>query len=156
VSDERYIWVNRWNDFQHYKPDPKRGPAWIKNHTSQLHDERYLRLTDRQRSLLHDVRMLFATFRGRLSYSTPTLARQRGLQTRDADVKALVAAGFILILSREGLDQALEHFYKRSRAEVEVEKEEEKTPNPNPAVDVAENGAHSLPELDLILKDMPL
>lgn len=140
TTSESWIWIRRWNDFQHYKPNPERGPAWIKNHTAQMHDERYLDLTDRQRSLLHDLRMMFATFRGRLSHDLAMISRQRNRQTRHEDVKALVDAGYITILSREGLDRALDNFYKRSRAEVEVEKEEEKPPTPTQTS--TPNGCH--------------
>lgn len=158
-TPELWIWVSKWATFQHYKPDPERGPAWIKTHTAQLADDRYLQLTDRQRSLLHDLRMMFATFRGRLAYDRRMIARQRNLQTRDEDLKSLVSAGLIVILSRESLERNLEQFYSRSRAEVEVE--EEKNPSlPQPSL---YNGAEptdddipiGLPDLGLVLKDMP-
>jgi hypothetical protein len=108
VPPDLFIWIPRWRDFQHYKPDPERGPAWIKTHTAQLADDGYLELTDRQRSLLHDLRMMFATFRGRLAYDRRRIARQRNLQTRDDDVKALVDAGLLQLVSRATLEQSLD------------------------------------------------
>lgn len=136
MPPEQFIWITRWRDFQHYKPNPDRGPAWIKTHTAQLADDRYLQLTDRQRALLHDLRMMFATFRGRLVYDRRMITRQRNVQTRDDDIKALTNAGLVDICSRYVLELRLEHFYTGSIPELEVEKEEDKPPYPNPVVDV--------------------
>lgn len=127
MTDEVYIWIAKWKQFQHYKPDPERGPKWIKDYTAQLDDTRYLDLTDRQRALLRDIRDVFATYRGRLPYDTRTITRERHSQTRDADLKALNHAGFLDIISRETLEQRLEEFYSGSSAEVEVEVEKEQT-----------------------------
>jgi hypothetical protein len=136
-TPELWIWVNRWPEFQHYKPDPERGPAWIKTHTAQLSDDRYLKLTDRQRALLHDLRMLFATFRGRLAYDRAMIARQRNLQTRDEDLNTLIQAGLLVILSRASLDHALEQFYSNSRAEKKKRREElDIEPNPPQPVQI--------------------
>ena len=44
MNDELWIWVTRWDDFQHYTPEPDRAPAWIKSYTKQLDDDRYLSL----------------------------------------------------------------------------------------------------------------
>ena len=136
MPPKTYIWISRWEDFQHYRPRRDRGPAWIKTHTSQLSDSRYLELTDRQRSLLHDLRMMFATFRGRLTHDCAMLARQRNAQTRRDDVEALVHAGHIEVVSREVLEKRLEHFFKSRSPEVEVEEEKEKEEptHPNPIV----------------------
>lgn len=127
----QYIWIVRWRDFQHYKPNRDRGPAWIKTHTAQLHDERYLRLTNRQRGLLHDLRMVFATTRGRLPLDAPMIARARHCHTRDDDLAALNHAGLIEFVSRATLDQRLRHLYRSSIPEKELEKEQKKNP-PNP------------------------
>ncbi len=114
-TDDQYIWISRWEEFQHYAPNPERGPAWIKNYTAQLSDERYLDLTDRQRALLHDVRAVFAVTRGRLSRSTAVVSRHRHRQTFRSDLDALNDAGLIEFCSREVLEQRLEMFYSRSR-----------------------------------------
>ena len=126
---DEYVWITRWEEFQHYAPRRDRGPAWIKDHTAQLDDERYLDLTDRQRALLGDIRRVFAMTRGRLSRDTRTISRHRHAQTRDADLVALNHAGFIEFVSREALDHRLEKFYA-SRAparsqEAEAEAEED-------------------------------
>ena len=93
MSDDRYVWITRWEDFQHYEPRRDRGPAWIKDHTAQLSDERYLRLTDRQRALLQDLRRGFAMTRGRLPDDCRMITRQRNSQTRRSDLDALNDAG---------------------------------------------------------------
>jgi hypothetical protein len=108
---EQYIWISRWEDFQHYAPKRDRGPAWIKDYTAQLSDERYLRLTDRQRALLRDLRDVFATMRGRLPDDAAMITRQRNSQTRRGDLSALNRAGFIQFLSRRSLEHRLDEFY---------------------------------------------
>ncbi len=130
TGEKTYVWICRWEEFQHYPPDRNRGPAWIKDYTSQLDDERYLCLTDRQRALLRDLRDIFATMRGRLSDDCAMIARRRNAQTRRSDLEALNHAGLIEFLSREALDQALDKFYTsrarpRTRREVEEETERE-------------------------------
>lgn len=131
---ERWIWIVRWPEFQHYTPERDRAPAWIKDYPRQLDDARYLRLTDRQRALLGDLRRVFATMRGRLPDDAAMIARRRGRQTRDVDLEALSHAGLIEFCSRQVLDQRLEKLYAsraRPRAREEVEGEEERsTPLP--------------------------
>jgi hypothetical protein len=161
---ERYIWISRWEEFQHYRPERDRAPAWIKDYTKQLDDDRYLELTDRQRALLRDLRDLFALKRGRLSvdvratsepqlgheratteprlsYDLAAISRRRNRQTYRADLKALKSAGFIEVLSRPTLELRLEKFYSPSsppRARIEVEVEEERTLSRD--VDATRNG----------------
>lgn len=60
TTGDMYVWITRWDEFQHYKPERDRAPAWIKDYTKQMNDDRYLRLTDRQRALLRDLRDVFA------------------------------------------------------------------------------------------------
>ncbi len=122
-----YIWISRWREFQHYRPNPERGPAWIKAYTAQLSDERYLELTDRQRALLHDLRHVYAMTRGRLRRDVRTISRYRQRQTRDADLEALNHAGLVEFISRQTLDQRLDELYSDSSLDKEVDKE---PPNP--------------------------
>jgi hypothetical protein len=138
MTENTFIWISRWREFQHYKPDPSRGPAWIKSHTSQLSDDRYLNLTARQRALLHDLRHMFATFRLRLGYDKRMITRQRNAQTFHTDIEALVDAGLLELVSRATLEQRLEELYSRPRAEVEVEKRREE-PTPTLPVDVTDS-----------------
>lgn len=127
MNDDTYIWINRWEDFQHYPPRRDRGPAWIKSYSAQLDDERYWRLSNRQRALLHDLRHMFATMRARLPHDRRMIEARRQAETRHADLQALNQAGFIIVCSRQELDQRLDNLYA-SRVpahsqEEEVEKE---------------------------------
>jgi hypothetical protein len=59
------------------------------------------------------------------------IAAQRNATTYHADIEALNHAGFIRVLSREELDEALEKFYAsraRPRARKKEEEEKEKEP----------------------------
>ena len=126
MADPEYIWITRWEDFQHYQPVRERGPAWIKDYTAQLDDERYLRLTDRQRALLRDLRDIFAASRGWVSHDAPMIARRRNAQTRHVDLLALNHAGFIEFHSRASLELTLEKFYASRAPARSQEVEEEK------------------------------
>jgi len=123
VPDRDWIWISRWQDFQHYQPERDRPPAWIKTYPKQLDDWRYLQLTNRQRALLADLRQMFATSQAQLRHDRGTIEARRQAETRHADLEALNHAGFIEFLSRDALDAALEKLYAsrapaRSRREV--------------------------------------
>jgi hypothetical protein len=128
MEHDEWIWICRWEEFQHYPPERDRPPAWIKDYPKQMLDDRYLQLTDRQRALIRDLRDVFSMTHGRLADDRRMIARRRGVHTRDADLQALNDAGLIEIVSRETLDQRLEKFYAsrarpRARREVESSKE---------------------------------
>ncbi len=148
-----YIWVNRWDEFQSFQK--KRGkpwaPPWIKTYTAQLVDNRYLDLTDRQRALLHDLRMIFAMTSGRLRYDTRTISFHRHRRTCDADLEALNHAGLISFCSGTVLEQRRNMFWNRSNPEVEVEVDK------TLGVDLTSNGAcgKELPDTAGILKGLP-
>ncbi len=171
MTVDLWIWISRWDEFQHYKPERDRGPAWIKDYTKQMLDSRYLQLTDRQRALLRDMRDVFAMTAGRLPDDHAVIARHRHRQTRDADLKALNHAGFIESVSRETLENRLEKLYasrapaRSSEVEVEEEKDQEPSFSPTEArTDEAQehepkNGwtEMSLDDIDFqnIVKDVP-
>lgn len=127
MSDQ-WIWIAKWDEFQHYKPEPHKPPAWIKDYTKQLRDDRYLALTDRQRALLRDLRDVFAVTFGRVPRDTRAVSRHRHSQTLNSDIDALNHAGFIDIISREVLEQRLEHFYSPLKSK--SKKESKETPLP--------------------------
>src|SRR6266540_3061047 len=131
-DDLLFIWICRWDEFQHYRPERDRPPAWIKTYTKQMHDARYLELPDRARALLHDLRHVFAVTAGQLSRDTRVVSQHRHRQTFRADLERLNHAGFIDFISRETLDQRLEELYSppRARVEVEVEVEDKNPPTP--------------------------
>ena len=150
-TDHEYIWISRWEEFQHYPPDRDRAPAWIKTYTKQLSDDRYRDLTSAQRALLHDLRIELARSHGRLTSEPRRLTQRLGMRVTSAQLTSLNHAGFIEFLSRESLELALEKFYTsraRDRAhhgDVEAEEEQEQEQN-LPAKATASvgatNGAH--------------
>jgi hypothetical protein len=115
----KYIWVTRWEEFQHYRPDPKRGPAWIKAYTAQLDDERYLALNDKQRCVLHELRIAFANTRGKLPKDTRFLSRMLAQRVTEPTLQRLNQAGFIEFVSRPSLERRLDLLYSRSRSKKE-------------------------------------
>jgi hypothetical protein len=132
LSEPLYIWITRWEEFQHYAPRRDRGPAWIKTYTAQLDDDRYLSLSNAERSLLVDLRLMFASMRGRVPFDVRSLSARRRQRTLNASLERLNRAGLVEFISRDTLDQRLERLYA-SRApapsqevEVEVEVEKEK------------------------------
>lgn len=159
MSDPLYVWISRWSDFQHYKPERDRPPAWIKAYTKQLDDDTYLELTGTQRAILHDLRSAFARSHGKLAADTRRLSARIGLQVTSRTLERLNHAGFIELLSRETLDQRLDELYgnssphTRPRARIEGEEElEEDPPNPphsgglNPRANGTNPRAHAAAE----------
>jgi len=135
VSDDLYIWVNRWDEFQTYQE--KRGkkwvPPWIKTYPRQLDDERYYKLTDAQKLLLHELRLVFSSASLWVPFDTSWLCRKLGRKVRKDSIEALNHAGLITICSRTVLERFQDAFWNGSTLEVEVdlEVEEEQTDRPN-------------------------
>lgn len=131
TDTREYIWISRWEEFQHYKPERDRAPAWIKAYTKPLDDDRYLKLSTHSRGLLHDLRMAFARAHGELPMNTRQLSHRLHYRVTTPHIELLNHAGFIDILSRQTLEQRLEELYSdsspraRPRAHREVEREEE-------------------------------
>jgi hypothetical protein len=95
MSDEVWIVIPKWEEFQHYKD---RSPTWIKNYTRLLSDDAYLNLTYAQRGLLHGIWILRAS-----ANEAPTSTRTKHLLTTNKaearhfrnNLEALNHAGFI-------------------------------------------------------------
>lgn len=133
---DAWIWICRWEDFQHYRPERDRAPAWIKSYTKQLDDDRYRRLSLHQRGVLDSLRIAFAQAHGKLSADTRQLSYRVGGRVAVVQLKALCDAGLIAIVSRDVLEQRLEALYNKSspharpRAREEGEEELEDPPTP--------------------------
>lgn len=108
---EDWIWISRWEDFQHYQPERDRAPAWIKQYTKQLDDDRYTDLSPRRRALLNDLRVAFARTSGRLRATTQVLSKRTLSRVFSSDLRALNDAGFIEFVSRPMLEERLERVY---------------------------------------------
>jgi hypothetical protein len=128
-----WVSVVGWRRFQHYDPS-KRQPPWIKTYTELLDDEDYLKLTARQRAILHGIWLAYASSRCELGASPVRLASRLGLdgvQRRDLD--SLSSAGFIEIVASKTLAEGYHDASPRAHAsetetETETETEEVSTP----------------------------
>lgn len=152
MSDERWIVIPRWDDFQHYST---RDPVWIKNHRRLLHDDAYRALTLPQRGVLHGLWLLYAASGREIRDSTLSVSRQLGGRVSRATLEALNDAGFIEFSASKPLASCL----PREETEREKIKSEATTTsdpqgyeqgNPQEAVD---NGARSLDELRADVED---
>lgn len=115
-----FIAIRNWRKFQHYDP-AKRRPLWIKNYTELLDDENYLKLSSRQRGILHAIWLAAASTRSVLGSSPARLGRIIGDPTvRRRDITSLSHAGYIRIFASKELAER----YQDASPEVEKEKEE--------------------------------
>lgn len=155
AAGEQWIWITRWEEFQHYTPERDRAPAWIKTYTRQLDDDRYLDLSAYARAVLHDLRMMFARSLGKLTTDTRQLSGRAGYKITTPALESLVHAGLIEVCSREVLEERLDQLYSRSsprarpRAREEVEEEVEGPLTPAEAGDdsrtpTTDNGSDAL------------
>ena len=157
MSDDLYIWVNRWDEFQTYQE--KRGkkwvPPWIKTYPRQLDDERYYKLTDAQKLLLHELRLVFSSASLWVPFDTSWLCRKLGRKVRKDSIEALNHAGLITICSRTVLERFQDAFWNGSTLEVELEEELTHSPptttTPSDDIDfqAADNGGAWSTELDI-------
>ena len=139
-----WISVRNWRKFQHYDPN-KRAPIWIKNYTDLLDDEDYLRLTARQRSILHGIWLLYAASRCKLGSSPALLGQRLGDESvRTRDIESLVHAGWIDIVASKTLAEGYQH------ASPEVEREVEREAKAVTSIHTPETngpGLHDIQEL---------
>jgi hypothetical protein len=131
MADE-WIWIVRWEEFQHYAPDRDQAPAWIKTYTKQHDDDGYRALTAGQRALLHDLRLGFARSHFKLRSYPAQLTQRFGLRVTSAQLAALNHAGLIEIVSREVLEQRLEMLYASRAPARSRRSREEEEPSPTP------------------------
>jgi hypothetical protein len=144
-----WISVRNWRKFQHYDP-AKRAPKWIKVYAELMSDDAFLQLTLPQRGILVSIWLEYASARCALRGETASLSRRIGGRVTSAQLKALTDAGFIDIVASKTLADG----YQDASPEVEVEVEEEK--NPSLPTSTYNGEPHELPDLQHILRDMPL
>lgn len=96
MTDERWIVIPNWAEFQHYK---NRDPSWIKAYTRLLSDDAWMSLTHHQRGILLGLWLIYARSDGQIRGSTVTVTRQLGGDTGQRvttrDLEALNHAGLI-------------------------------------------------------------
>jgi len=95
APDERWIVVNKWDEFQH--PDALRtgNIPWLKTFTRLLSDDAYLGLNAGERAVLHGIWLEYARSRGQLRLAHGSLTRRLNLKVRQEHLDALNHAGFI-------------------------------------------------------------
>ena len=124
-----WIVVHKWNEFQHYKD---RTVPWIKFYSELLHDEEWLGLPPRTRSLLCGIWLLYMHSRCSLRALPRRLAGTLNQQVRQSDLERLVQAGFITIESRPRLEHVqMASRPTRTREEKEEEVQEQEQPHTN-------------------------
>lgn len=99
MTDDLWIVIPRWEDFQHRDSARSQVPPWIKDHTEQLSKDDYLDLTFAQRGLLGDIRKEYARSRRELSGNTLRLSRRLGQKVTKKMLQPLIDAGFITIVA---------------------------------------------------------
>lgn len=142
MTDELYIWVNRWEDFQSFQT--KRGkpwaPPWVKLHTSILDQPAFLDLTPETRMLLVGIWALFGRTRGTITKDTRRLSQQLAQRVTKRQLERLNHAGFVSFCSGTVLEQRRATFWNRSSLEVEESREEK---NPKAVTSTYNGGAAS-------------
>ena len=142
-----WISVRNWRKFQHYDP-AKRAPKWIKVYGELMHDDDFRSLSGFRRGLLISLWLEYSLSRTCLRLDLKMLNRSLGLDSKMSDWKALQDAGFIDILASKPLADC----YQDASLEVEVEEEK----NPSLPTSTYNGEPHELPDLQHILRDMPL
>lgn len=97
MSDERWIVVRNWNEYQH--PDVLRTkvPAWIKLSNGILHNEEFLELDFRRRAIFLLLLSEYSMSRGQLTNNTRSLSRRLHGRVLKSDIESFVQAGFITL-----------------------------------------------------------
>jgi hypothetical protein len=115
---ERYIWIPRWDEFQHYKD---RQPPWIKVYTRLLHDDDYLNLSGHRRSILHGLWLVFASSSRRVRLDSRSLSARLQIRITSEDLKALNRAGFVEVVASRTLAERLQDARPETETETETE-----------------------------------
>jgi hypothetical protein len=110
MSEEQWIVVPKWNEFQHYKD---RVPVWIKLHLELADKDEWRRLTLAERGLLVSIWIAFARTRGVVRASElPTFVTA---STRQKHLTSLSDAGFIRIRASRPLAQRRERIKEKKK-----------------------------------------
>jgi len=95
MSDERWIVIPKWDDYQHRDAARSLVPAWLKLHTELGSKPEFLELSHHLRGVLLGLWIEYARSKRQLRDSTVTLTRQLGQRVTRRDVDSLSHAGFI-------------------------------------------------------------
>lgn len=122
MSDvERWIVIDRWDDFQH--PDVLRSgvPPWIKTYTGLLAKDEFLDLSHHLRGVLLGLWLEYARARRQLRGSTSALSRRLGQRVTTRDLEALNDAGWLHFVASK---PASKDASRPASLEVEVDKKD--------------------------------
>lgn len=132
-TPERWIVIDRWDDFQH--PDAGRSGVtpWIKSYTRLLSNDDFLELSHHLRGVLFGLWLEYARARRQLGGSPVALTRRLGQRVTTRDLDTLNHAGFIhFVASKPQAERK-----QPASLEVEVEKKDlartRATPQSKPA-----------------------
>jgi len=127
MTDDLYIWINRWDEFQtyHKKRDKIWAPPWIKLYPRLLTDPDFLALTESSQLILVKLFMLFSKSRQSVSKDTRMLSHLLHQRVTNRQLESLNHAGYISFCSRTVLEQRRAAFWNRSIRDVEVEEDKE-------------------------------
>ncbi len=116
MSDDRWIWIPNWDEFQHYK---KRDPTWIKCYARLMSKDEFLGLAAAERGILLCVWLEYAKSRAKLRANHTWLSRRFNVTVRQKHIESLIHAGFIEVVASNVLAQR----YQDASPEKEKEKE---------------------------------
>jgi len=119
-TPERWIVIDRWDDFQH--PDAGRSGVtpWIKSYTRLLSNDDFLELSHHIRGVLFGLWLEYARARRQLGGSPVALTRRLGQRVTTRDLDTLNHAGFIhFVASKPQAERK-----QPASLEVEVEKKD--------------------------------
>lgn len=121
MSEDRWIVIPKWDEFQHRDMARSSVPPWIKTYTKLMGDDDFLSLSFHLRGVLVSLWLEYATARRQLRDSTVALTRRLGQRVTTRDLETLNHAGFITFsASRPASSFASEP----ASLEVEVEKKD--------------------------------
>lgn len=123
MSDERWIVIPRWDEFQHPDAGRSRTLPWIKSYTRLLSDDNYLSLTAHQRAILHGLWLEYARSGRQLRLTTGSLSARLSLRVMTRDIEALNHAGFIELSASKPASQPASN-------PASLDKRRERTPLP--------------------------
>lgn len=92
MSQDLWIIVPRWTEFQHYRD---RDPKWIKVYNNLLSSDDYLDLSGHRRAVLHGLWLAYAASGCELRLNTRSLSRRLQLKVTSADLDALEGGSWI-------------------------------------------------------------
>lgn len=90
----KFLKVNNWEDFQHYKD---RNPPWIKLYNTLLSDYEFTCLQDDSKLLLIMIYLIASQTNNKIPYDEQWV-KHKAMLDMEVDLKPLIDAGFLLLV----------------------------------------------------------